>query len=84
MGCKLFIKCNKVFVLPEPDGPIINILNGQLLRSKELDPVVSLFSFLLLTILSILSFYIFFNIFDLIIPTDSFNYYTILPLYPYR
>ena len=52
MGCKLFIKCNKVFVLPEHDGPIIKILNGQLLRSKELDPVVSLFSFLLLTILS--------------------------------
>ena len=52
MGCKLFIKCNKVFVLPKPDGPIINVLNGQLLCSKELDPVVSLFSFLLLTILS--------------------------------
>ena len=52
MGCKLFIKCNKLFLLPEPDGPIISILNGQLLRSEELDPVVSLFSFLLLTILS--------------------------------
>ena len=23
------IKCNKVFVLPEPDGPIINVLNGK-------------------------------------------------------
>ena len=32
----LFIKCNQVFVLPEPDGPIINILNGQSLRSEEL------------------------------------------------
>ena len=41
-----------MLVLPEPDGPIINILNGQLLRSEELDPVVFLFSFLLLTILS--------------------------------
>ena len=36
IGCKLFIKCNEVFVLPEPDGPIISILNGQSLRSKEL------------------------------------------------
>ena len=45
MGCKFFIKSNKIFVLPESDGPIINILNGQLLCSKELDPVVSLFSF---------------------------------------
>ena len=52
MRCKLSIKCNKVFVLPEPDGPIINILNGQLLRSEELDPALTLFSFLLLTILS--------------------------------
>ena len=43
MGCKLFIKCNKVLVLPEPDGPIIKVLNGQLLFS---------FIFLLLTILS--------------------------------
>ena len=36
IGCKLFIKCNEVFVLPEPDGPIISILNGQSLRSEEL------------------------------------------------
>ena len=36
LGCKLFIKCNKVFVLPEPDAPIIIILNGQSLRSEEL------------------------------------------------
>ena len=43
IGFKLFIKCNKTLVLPEPDGPIINILNGQSLF---------LFSFLLLTILS--------------------------------
>ena len=34
-----------MFVLPEPDGPIINILNGQLLCSEEL-------FFLLLTISS--------------------------------
>ena len=34
-----------MLVLPEPDGPIINILNGQSLRSEEL-------VFLLLTILS--------------------------------
>ena len=40
-----FIKFNKVFFLPEPDGPIINILNGQSLCSEE-------FFFLLLTILS--------------------------------
>ena len=52
IGCKLFVKCNKVFALPEPDGPIINILHDQSLRSEELDPVVFLFSFLLLTILS--------------------------------
>ena len=31
IGCKLFIKCNKVLVLPDPDGPMINIQNGQLL-----------------------------------------------------
>ena len=36
IGCKLFIKCNKAFVLPEPDGPIISIQNGQSLRSEEL------------------------------------------------
>ena len=36
IGCKLFIKCNKVFVLPEPDGPIISVLNGQSLCSEEL------------------------------------------------
>ena len=44
----------EVLVLPEPDGPIINILNGQLLRSEELDSVVCSedLVFLLLTILS--------------------------------
>ena len=43
IGCKLFIKYNKVLVLPEPDAPIIKILNSQSLSS---------FMFLLPTILS--------------------------------
>ena len=62
IGCKLFIKCNKVFVLPELDGPIINILNGQSLRSEELnsavDPFVSLFFFYYLQYCLNLAFYI--------------------------
>ena len=65
----LFIKCNKVFVLPEPDGPIINILNGQLSFSEEL-------FFLLLTILSKFNIlYVQRIIFDVIIPIDPFEYF---------
>ena len=60
---KLVINCNKVFVLPETDGPIINILNGQSsfyshYTFKELNFVV--FSL---------------NIFYLGIPTDPFEYF---------
>ena len=75
----------KVFVLPEPDSPIINILNGQLW---------SFFSFLLLTIsskfntlyvlytklcFSLILFLVYFfppnslNNFDLLIPTELFG-----------
>ena len=62
-----------MLVLPEPDGPIINILNGQSLYSNEL-------VLLLLTILS--KFNILYVqrtqlccIFDLIIPTDPSEYF---------
>ena len=76
-----------MLVLPEPDGPIIYILNGQLLSFEEL-------VFLLLTILSKFNILyvqrtqlcciflikvfppILLNIFDVIIPTnllDNFN-----------
>ena len=61
---KIVINCNKVFVLPEPDGPIINILNGQLW---------SLFSFLLLTISSKYNILYFNIIFGLLIPTELFE-----------
>ena len=58
-----------MFVLPEPDGPIINILNGQSSFPEEL-------FFLLLTIL--LKFNILYIqriIFNLIIPTHLFEYF---------
>ena len=63
----------KVLVLPDPDGPIINALNGQSLSSNEL-------VLLLLTILS--KFNILYVqrtqlccIFELGIPTDPFEYF---------
>ena len=65
----IIIKCNKVFVLPEPDGPIINVLNGQSSFFEEL-------FFLLLTISSKFNIlYIQRIIFDVIIPTDPSKYF---------
>ena len=62
-----------MFVLPEPQGPIINILNGQSSFSEEL-------FFLLLTILSKCNILYVQRtqlccIFDVIILTDSFKYF---------
>ena len=72
---KLSINGNKVFVLPEPDGPIINILNGQSSFSEK--PF-----FLLLTISSKFNIlYVQRIIFDVIIPTDHFEYFLML-LFP--
>ena len=77
IGCKLFIKCNKVFVLPEPDGPIISILNGQSLLYKVLhsEELLSFFILLLLTISSKFNILHFNIIFDLNIPTNPFKYF---------
>ena len=58
-----------MFFLPNPDGPIINILNGQSSFSEEI-------FFLLLTISSKFNIlYVQRIIFDLIIPTDLFEYF---------
>ena len=63
------VKCNKVLVLPDPNGPIINILNGQSSFSEKI-------FFLLLTILSKFNIlYVQQIIFDVIIPTDPFEYF---------
>ena len=58
-----------MFFLPNPDGPIINILNGQSSFSEEI-------FFLLLTTSSKFNIlYVQRIIFDLIIPTDPFEYF---------
>ena len=58
-----------MLVLPDPDGPTINILNGQSSFFEEL-------FFLLLTILSKFNIlYVQRIIFDVIIPTDPFEYF---------
>ena len=43
---KFRIKLSKVLVLPDPDGPIINILNGQFLSSLLLLQILSKFNIL--------------------------------------
>ena len=68
---KFWIKLSKVLVLPDPDGPIINILNGQFLSSLLLLQILSKFNFFYVQRTQLCC--ILFNIFDVIIPTDPFK-----------